>query len=549
MQPSVQTSSASGLVRDTSSGRVAGFVDKNNTHAWFGIPYAAPPVGPLRWKAPRPAIPWAGVFEAKKFGERSVQYGGMACGAHRSQWGKIIGSEDCLTLNVFAPPDKQNCPVMFWIHGGGNSAGSVNPYFTLRNLAAQDGVVVVSLNYRLGVLGWLYLPELHDADSTDEDRSGNYGTLDLIAGLKWVRENIASFGGDPENVTIFGESAGGQNVLSLLVSPLAKGLFHKAIAQSPVPEICTLVEAATDSRELLAKWNAASGDLRGKSPQELIRALVPIAAGIYATQRLFRDGKVLPKCSLLEALSDANGWNRVPVILGANRDEFKLFNAQNPDYVWRLPAQIPIVKNRRIYERDSAFMSRVWVIRGTHEVAAAMTASGHKDVWVYRFDWDELPQVPLIRPDKTFGAAHAIEIAFVFRDVDGEVDFFRMATARFRPGRQYVSDAMAGHWVSLARSGNPAAGWDRRGESRVLVFDSQEGGGVRMEDDVQTMAQLKTWLRSSRDFTPRERIQMYARMFVLSIFHDRGNRPEYEEWAREAGVSEGPEAFRTGREL
>ena len=238
-------------LRSVSTGTLVGFEDRKHTHAWLGIPYAAPPVGPLRWRAPRPAAAWAGARSSVRFGAPCPQIGNPISATPHSTQGQVVGSEDCLTLNVWsrahAPEDvprgAQRRPVMVWIHGGGNSIGTSATYESVRNLVAKHDVVVVTVNYRLGVLGWFRHPALESDGETPEDRSGNYGTLDLLQALGWVKENISVFGGDPGNVTLFGESAGGMNIYALLVSPLAKGLFHRAIAQSGLPSSYAVSEA------------------------------------------------------------------------------------------------------------------------------------------------------------------------------------------------------------------------------------------------------------------------------------------------------------------
>jgi para-nitrobenzyl esterase len=198
--------------RRIAAGELIGSRERDGTHAWRGIRFAAAPVGHLRWRAPQPAAPWSGVVEALAHGAMAPQYAGLLAPVPVRLHGTVIGDEDCLTLNIFAPGEGtavRRHPVMVWIHGGANAVGTSAIYDVARNYAAHDGIVVVTVNYRLGVLGWFRHPTLMEADqATPEDRSGNFGTLDLIAALRWVRENIAAFGGDPGCVTIFGESAG-----------------------------------------------------------------------------------------------------------------------------------------------------------------------------------------------------------------------------------------------------------------------------------------------------------------------------------------------------
>lgn len=219
-----------------------------------------------RWQAPKPIAPWQTLFEANEFGQFCSQYGAPAVTVNPLKWGEILCSEDCLYLNIWAPrfassdlAQLQVLPVMVWIHGGGNTAGRADSYQMAR-LAATEKVIVVSIHYRLGVFGWFSHGALRDTAHNHADGSGNYGTLDMIQSLQWVKENISVFGGNPDNVTVFGESAGGRNVLS----PMAKDLFHRAIVQSGLSETTTIAQAEntidadesgfdTSSSELLIK--------------------------------------------------------------------------------------------------------------------------------------------------------------------------------------------------------------------------------------------------------------------------------------------------------
>jgi para-nitrobenzyl esterase len=223
--------------RQTTSGAVIGFSESPKTFSWLGIPFAKPPLGELRWRAPQPPDAWTGVRDALAPGSACPQMANPLGDQPGAKKGTVIGHEDCLYLNVYAPrssPDEaanRRLPVMLWIHGGGNSVGHAGSYDG-SSLAGTYNVVVVTANYRLGPLGWFRQAALV-ADAQDEDgRSGNWGTLDQIRALEWVRDNAAAFGGDPNNVTIFGESAGGNDVMALLLSPRAAGLFHRAISES-----------------------------------------------------------------------------------------------------------------------------------------------------------------------------------------------------------------------------------------------------------------------------------------------------------------------------
>ena len=228
-------------LRGTEAGEVVGFIDNFGSRAWMGIPFAKPPVGDLRWEAPQRPSRSTERIKAIRPSSDCVQYTSALTTGQGGSPDSIVGNEDCLYLNVWSPPNAVDLPVMLWIHGGGNSIGSGSPY-NGSILAARYKVVVVTINYRLGVLGWFHHPKLI---RNAKVKSGNFGLLDIVRSLEWTRDNIDEFGGDPGNVTIFGESSGGANVLALMASPLVEGLFHKAIIQSGGLR-STPLESATD---------------------------------------------------------------------------------------------------------------------------------------------------------------------------------------------------------------------------------------------------------------------------------------------------------------
>ena len=233
-----QTAYANPRLLEIEKGQISGVKISSDVDAFLGIPYAAPPVGALRWKAPRPAQPWSGVLKANKFPTACPQIGNFFANVPASKFGKPVGTEDCLYLNVWRPAEAKirQLPVVVWIHGGSNFKGtSADPMYNGSYLASKSDVVMVSLNYRIGLLGAISYKALETG--TKLDKSGNFVTLDLIQGLKWIRENIKSFGGDPNNVTIMGQSAGCMNVWGLLQSKLSEGLFHKAVCSSGLPNV------------------------------------------------------------------------------------------------------------------------------------------------------------------------------------------------------------------------------------------------------------------------------------------------------------------------
>jgi para-nitrobenzyl esterase len=546
--------------RELASGRIVGFANDDGAHVWRGVPFAKPPVGELRWRAPRPPESWQGTRDATRFGNACPQFGGLI--ARFSGEGDptdVIGSEDCLVANVFAPPfapgdvprGDARLPVMVWIHGGGNSIGSAEIY-ELGRLARSEQVVVVALQYRLGVLGWFRHPALHEEGESADDRSGNYGTLDLIRGLEWVRENASAFGGDPDRVIVFGESAGGINVYSLLISPRARGLFQGAIVQSgalwsssvdeavnlsdaPVPghpqsssEVLLSVlqrRGAEDRAAAVREAAVLSPDrigalLRGASLEEIFSPFdAKERAGMYRGPFLVRDGHVLPEAPPL-AVFEAGAHQRVPVILGSNRDETKLFLLFSDDSVTRLFGFPLWLSDARRYDLLAEYQSRMWKETGVDEPAQAMSRYG--DVFVYRFDWDEEPRVLFADYGRLLGAAHAMELFFVLGHLDvGRANRFLFDEAR-RPAAEALSAAMMSYWGRFAHGAAPDRG--RAGDlprwqpwlptpagARFLVFDTEAGGGVRMAEDVADREDLFGEVaRDPRFATTRERCEVYA---------------------------------------
>ncbi len=510
--------------RSPVAGDVVGFTGAYGAHVWRGLPYAEPPVGDLRFAAPRPAAPWSGTREALAFGALCPQFASRFGGADVKP-GTLVGAEDCLTLNVFTPPFEPaavpsgdaRLPVRVWIHGGGNSIGTASTY-EAGNLAQRENVVVVTINYRLGPLGWFRNPALA-AGADPLSASGNYGTLDNIEALRWVKRNIAAFGGDPGKVTIFGESAGGANVYALLLSPVATGLFHRAIVESGGLPRSTVAEAENfqadggdpaSSSEILARLLVNAGQARcaseartrigGLEPAATARFLrgLPLeeffapyrkflGTGMIRLPRVIRDGTVLPAAPPLEVLATGS-WNRVPTIVGTNHDEPKLFMALDPRFTWQLLWVLPRIRDLAFYNTAARHWSDLWKASGADEPAQAMRLGGG-EVWVYRFDWDDEPSLLGTDFAALLGAAHALEIPFVFGHFALNPQLDRLFDAASAPGRQTLSRAMMSYWGALARSGRPSGvadpelpAWPAGPE--FMVLDAPEGGGLRLSDAV-----------------------------------------------------------------
>ncbi|RIK94792.1 MAG: carboxylesterase [Proteobacteria bacterium] len=543
-------------------GSVLGFVGRYGSHAWLGIPYAQPPVGELRWRAPQPPAPSNDKHEALAFGPICPQIASPFGGVYDVPQGSVAGDEDCLYLNVYAPAmtgsDAQDAglPVMVWIHGGGNSVGHASFYDGGR-LAQEQDVVVVTLNYRLGPLGWLRHPALRGAGTSADDQSGNFGTLDLVRALEWVRENVAGFGGDPANVTVFGESAGGRNVVSLLASPRAAGLFQRAIVQSgglyTVPPadgersvddappgmpgnsadlVANLLVnegraqdraaarqiAASMPADELARW------LRGKTPEELFGGYGRDAfEGLLEFPDVFADGAVVPEGDLLARLATPDGWNRVPVMIGTTKHEDRLFLFADPRYVRRLLGVVPRVQDPDLFLATSDALATMWKATGADRPADAMWRT-QPNVFVYRFDWDEEPALLGLDLGTYLGASHAFEIPFVFGhwDLGGQGNV--IYRAENEAGREELAAKMMSYWAAFAADGDPGRGrrgelpawtaWDGRPQApKTMLLDTTAGGGVRMIDGTTTVEGVLATVESdARLDTQRERCWVYREL-------------------------------------
>jgi para-nitrobenzyl esterase len=451
----------------TRSGPVEAVEGNADTWVWKAIPFARPPVGPLRWKAPQDPEPWDGVRTTSGFCEPCAQY--FLVGD------QTYGSEDCLYLNIWRPRTPEaGLPVYFWIHGGGNSMGTAcTEDYNGANLASRSNLVVVTVNYRLGPFGWFTHPALRQGlPGSERDDSGNYGTLDLIQALEWVRDNIEAFGGDPGRVMIAGESAGAMNVFSLLVSPLAEGLFHRAMAESGGPLSSTVAEGEESARNAILKLLINDGTaadraaaearlaamsaaeieayLRAKSAREILHAYEPWFGGMITLPNVFEDGTVLPDTGY-ETLETGTYSNKVPTILGSNKDELKLFMFADPTLAGR----------DNLYEVVTSYGSDVWKATGVDQPARLLRSHpAQQSVYTYQFLWgslDENGESELPDPwGFLLGAFHALEIPFFF----GNDAFFGalqvlLFTEQNRPGREALSEAMMACAAQFARTGDP----------------------------------------------------------------------------------------------
>jgi para-nitrobenzyl esterase len=463
--------------------------------AYLGIPYAASAGGANRWKAPQPVAKWDGVKAATEFGLPCIQpkvFGDI-------DFGDRI-SEDCLTLNVWtgAPSSSAKQPVMVWIHGGGFVAGAGSEPRQDGSRLAAKGVVVVSMNYRLGLMGFFAHPEL--SKESPYKASGNYGFLDQIAALQWVQKNIAAFGGDPGNVTIFGESAGSFAVSMLMASPLAKGLFHKAIGESgagfpsgPQPPLggAALAAAEADGQKFAAGVNAPSLEaLRGKTWKELLGAppfrFSPVV-----------DGYALP-APVAEVFAKGQ-QHKVPLLAGWNEDEIRssvTLRPQKPtaeshkaDLAKRFGASAeamttayPASTDAEAIEAAAALASDSFISYGTWKWLEVHRATSGQKVYRYRFDRD-IPieagrtQNGVAVTAKDVGARHAGEIEYVFGQLD------TVKGVQWAPEDRALSNAMMDYWSSFAKTGVPKA----QGQPAWPAFDKPGAPVILLGDTVKVV--------------------------------------------------------------
>lgn len=481
--------SASELVSVT-GGQLRGALTQG-VHRFLGVPFAEPPVGELRWRAPAPAVPWAGVDAADNFGPACAQ-SPFPEGSPYSQKLEAV-SEDCLYLNVWSPNLRpiQNAPVMVWIHGGSftRGAGSVPSYDGVS--LAQRGVVLVTINYRLNIFGYLSHPLL---SAEQGGSSGNYGLRDQIAALRWVQDNIAAFGGDPDRVTVFGESAGSMAVNQLLASPMATGLFAQAIGQSggnlsPQEELSDGHELGEEVMQKAGVENIAA--LRAL-PTADVTALFEVFEADGKRIRPLVDGKVLPEQAL--ALFKRGAHNKVPSLVGYNKDESSafavypsipfLFKTQDAfeqglkdfmgmaayPFIWAYPEQEGSQQPYLNFWRDLIFG---W---NMHAWARFNEEAGEPS-WLYFFS-----HVPNNATGKKLGAFHAAEIPYVFGN--GVPD---------HPDDKRVQELLQGYWVNFATFGDPNGEdlpeWPRySGDENYL-----ELAPTPVADDSLDWIQMKLW--------------------------------------------------------
>ena len=531
----------------TSSGTVAGF-EKDQVMNWHDIPYAEPPVGELRWKAPRL------IFNNKneilpKEGNFCVQEPYERGGAPGDEM--VSGTEDCLYLDIQAPnkSNQSRLPVMFWIHGGGNTSG-LKDIYNFAKLVKKEEVIVVSINYRLGAFGWFTHPAIQSFQF-GLDKTSNFGTLDIIAALRWTQENIAKFGGDPNNVTIFGESAGGHNVLSLLVSKEAKGLFHKAISQSGYTTTYSLEEAyepknpsntsAASSSSIFSsllksiEYPKLENKINIEEQRKILKEADPYNffllyqdKNIRSIPLITEDGITMPMEGMKAALGNPEHLNVVPTIAGSNKDEVKLWLAA-ADYFVKLDKSFlgnmigvpkPVLRDKQAYQAFNYFRATAWQLRGVIQPLSSMYEVGNKDVYGYRFDWDDHRRYLFADFAELIGAFHASEIPLISGndDIVGDFDFILYPAG---PSKRFTEKNMMKFWANFAKTGIPGKSSSNKewksfinnNEKSIMILDKRSD--MRMSKFNKDINSLITELELSSVINSREQC---ALLFQITTF-------------------------------
>ena len=557
---------------------------ENDVRVWRGIPYAKPPVDDLRWKAARSLERTTNPIEALQFAQPCAQLGSALSGLPSWQSGKtgeLVGSEDCLYLNVMSPrklPSNARLPVLFWIHGGGNVVGGSAGYdFT--SFVTRNDAVVVTVQHRLGPLGFMAHPRLTEMslDSDDaRDITANFALTDLVVALQWVQDNITAFNGDPSRVAIVGESAGAVNVLALLTAPAIQNrkLFHAAIAQSGLlsdtpreqasiskeyggglnnasdiaAKLYGLAQMTSDQQRPMARYTALA-QLLEMSPQGSVDFLksVPVTDLLKAyviedeetgfvrseVPTIIRDGTMVHHEGLLTAMVRGFGSD-IPLIVGTNKNETRLFNAFDErlvnSFLWYRS-----IKNPLNYELLSDYTSKAWRVLGADQIAAVRPPGS---TYLYQFLWDDLPSNFFIDGPKLLGAAHAFEIPFMTGAMSESSLAYLLFNTDNLESAQKLSDHMMDYWYTFASKGTPS---DRNSQTlthpqwvpfysyeqattddnaRYITFDTRAGDvNIEIENGRLTSADVFLEIADEPEFSS-ENWRCYVAQQTAQFFGD-----------------------------
>ena len=530
----------------TQSGRVVPSVSQG-VLTYRDIPYAQAPVSALRWKAPRPYSKPNAVIPAQAISDTrdTVACVQQAYDAGGVPGEGIVGTEDCLYMDIKAQVGSMGAtkPVMVWIHGGGNTSG-YKGFYNFDELVRREDVIVVTFNYRLGPLGWFAHPSIQ-VEGDELSGAANFGHLDIIEALKWVKTNIGGFGGDPDNVTIFGESAGGHNVFAMLASPLANGLFHKAISQSGYVKSATPEQAFNrdnadptmrrTSWQLLQQLDvdplASADTLRGLNAHALYEAYYELD-GEGDVPLTVADGVVIPELGFMAALGDARYAKNVPVIAGANRDEVTLWLGTHRYFVEAsypftklLPPRLK-VKDPAVYQDWIRVRSAAWKVRGVDQPLARMESAGYTDLYAYRFDWDDQETSFFADFPAIIGAAHGIDIAFL----TGAFTYGPVSPWVYPDSaeRQEMMELMMGAWAEFARSARPKTpvAWPEYSAEERAFIHLDVKDALRTAKDTDTVDSLLARIEGFDHMSQQERCLLGWETLT------KVGQPDYERFER-----------------
>ena len=495
-------------------GELKGGIGEQGAYVWRGIPYAEAPIGNLRWRAPRPASSWKGTRDATAYHSRCPQMPAFYSGKDFKN--AMLGNEDCLFLNISAPPSSSKpqglLPVVIWIHGGGNVWGHAADHRG-EIFATNQNIVFVSFNYRLGTLGWFAHDAIAASAKTEYDKSPNFAHLDQIAAIKWVKQNIEVFGGDPDNITVAGGSAGGLDVITMIATPQTDGLFNKAIVMSGVVNSIQLEHAknggakvfgfpepgATQKVDGILKSlgnKKAQSDYSNEELEKLLRNIPTrdLMAALYSTTgnginlAPISDGIVLTEKDLFSALRKSEKIKDFALISGTTREEAKFFMYQNPQFIDCSDDGLCRPKNDRLYNLNGEYGSAIW---RAYSVNSLLEIFNENARWSYRFDWNEEGRTKQTDFSTLLGASHAVDSVFFMTEYEFEGIFegFPIFPTWSIPGRDILADEMQSYISEFAHSGQPSSGrdetlkyWESSLE-KTMVFDSINDGGSRMASE------------------------------------------------------------------
>lgn len=482
------------LTRNTAYGKVEGTVVNSSCIAWFGVPYAKPPVGELRWRAPQELDSWSGVLSTKEKKSKAAQAETTTTSS---------GSEDCLYLNIYRPnTDDSNLPVMVFLHGGSNISGSATRSF--KNFAAATNTIVVAVEYRLGAFGWLNLDALKTGNA--EEDSGNFALLDIKKSLQWVRSNISSFGGNANNVTLSGFSAGARNALACIISPVTRGMFDKAIIFSGGMTTFDPQKAQESAEQKLAAILVRRGTFPNKknalswldtaSKEEVKSFLYSLTKDEVACMytymglklsnapQLFADGYVIPADGF--AAVQRGDYNAVPMILGSSSQEFATY-ALSANYSsaelsaditkkgWNM---IAMIQNAKRF--GSMFQSCYYI---EHNAETFLASGRQPSIYAYRFDWGNDPDVSSDFFADFLGSYHGLDVSFLCGSYKNEHEAYvsDLYNAGNHEGRKTLTSVMQNYVANFMKTGNPNGNglaswnaWNNLPGSRIMVFDASK---------------------------------------------------------------------------